>query len=869
MKKKLEQCLHQEQGSYIIPFLWLHGEPQERVYEEIVAIKNSGIHEFCAESRPYQNFGRDEWWEDFGFILKSAKELGMRVWLLDDKKFPTGYANGYLSDPSLAHLRKRQIREAQSEVIGPMRKAKIYVGGWLKKPCERIVSVTAFRHCDEREQLDPHSAIDLTRYLDDSGMIYWDVPAGVWRVCVMIETDANVPESSILNYYVDMLNPESCRAMIEAVYEPNYQHFKEYFGNTFAGFFSDEPGFCNRRGTYADKLGIMGNVYPWREDLPRLIAESAGADEATVALWMPAMWEDLGEATALIRSHYMEVVTKLYCENLTMMLGEWCHAHGVMYIGHVIEDEDCHMRMAYGSGHFFRALKGQDMSGIDVVLMQEIPGFQDSIHRAPIADGGIADPAFFRYTMPKLGASCAHVDPRKQGRAMCEIFGAFGWVEGLPYMKGLADIMLASGINYYVPHAFSPKEEDPDCPPHFYNGGRNVQYPYFKHLMSYMGRCAHLISDCMHCADVAVFYNAEGDWSGGKNQLFRHVCKALTRRQIDFDIVPEDTLASAEVKDNLLCINGEIYRALIVSESEVLPRACLEMLAELAEKGLPVIFTETLPKRASEGGSIEDINRWFEVLPTNALADTLRARGLTQLSATGEGVEYLRFYHTKREGSDLYVFSNEAVYSDLSAEITLPQTGDCLVYDPWSNRIYRDAVRDGKLTVQIEKGNLLIYVFGTEIDASIPTLPHEIERIALPLRFEIAVKEEGESDYRVIATDAEPFDVTAHDRLPDFSGEVRYRATFEAVKDFTVLDLGEVGEVAEVWLNGVSLGVRINAPYKFSLLPTVKEGVNELEIKVIGNPAHRRHRDNYTRYVQIPPTGIVGELALCRYGSKW
>jgi len=220
----------------------------------------------------------------------------------------------------------------------------------------------------------------------------------------------------------------------------------------------------------------------------------------------------------------------------------------------------------------------------------------------------------------------------------------------------------------------------------------------------------------------------------------------------------------------------------------------------------------------------------------------------------------------KRENSDLYVFSNEAINSDLHAEIKLPHSGECLVYDPWDNRVYRDSVRDGKLTVHLEKGNLLIYAFGTDIPESVPPIPRELERKVIPLRFEIAVKEEGAADYRVIATDSEPFDVTSPDRLPNFSGEVRYRTSLEAADDFTVLDLGEVGEVAEVWLNGVSLGVRINAPYKFSLLPALRKGENELEIKVIGNLAHRRHHDSFTRYVQIPPTGIVGELALCRYG---
>ena len=54
MDQKINECLTNRHGSYILPFLRLHGEPHERLYEEILAIKNSGISEFCAESRPYK-----------------------------------------------------------------------------------------------------------------------------------------------------------------------------------------------------------------------------------------------------------------------------------------------------------------------------------------------------------------------------------------------------------------------------------------------------------------------------------------------------------------------------------------------------------------------------------------------------------------------------------------------------------------------------------------------------------------------------------------------------------------------------------------------------------------------------------------------
>ena len=127
MDKKLQDCLNGNHDSYILPFLWLHGEPKERVKEEILAIKNSGINEFCAESRPYEKFCQDRWWDDFGFILKTAKELDMNVWLLDDKAFPTGYANGYLEREENAHLRKKLVRELQIEAVGPMKNAKFFV----------------------------------------------------------------------------------------------------------------------------------------------------------------------------------------------------------------------------------------------------------------------------------------------------------------------------------------------------------------------------------------------------------------------------------------------------------------------------------------------------------------------------------------------------------------------------------------------------------------------------------------------------------------------------------------------------------------------------------------------------------------------
>ncbi len=862
MDKKIKECLENKHGSYILPFLWLHGEPKERVKEEILAIKNSGINEFCAESRPYEKFCQDEWWDDFAFILETARELDMGVWLLDDQKFPTGYANGYLEREENAALRKKLIREFQVEAIGPMKSAKILISPRVFEG-EEVISVIAYEHTGVCEELDPKTAVDLTDKLSD-GMVYWDVPKGVWRVCVTVKTAPYEYKNDRLFYYIDMLSRESCHAMIDAIYEPHFRHFKEYFGNTFRGFFSDEPGFLNVCYTYNNQLGDMFSPFPWRDDLCELIAKNANLPAEQVRLYLPALWENLGEVTSLIRAHYMDVITKLYSENFTYLLGDWCREHNVMYIGHVIEDMGAHTHLGYGSGHYFRALDGQDMAGIDIVLAQDVVGISEGIHRAPLADGGKSDPAFFRYTLPKLGASHSHLQPLKKGRAMCEIFGAFGWAEGLPFMKGLSDIMLASGINRFVPHAFSPKEEDEDCPPHFYNGGKNIQYPLFKRLMEYMGRTVHALDGGIHRADVAVFYNAECEWTGGEKQLFPTLCRDLTQNLIDFDIVPYDILKTATVKDGKLHINGESFGALVISSSEILPLECLELFASLAKLGLPVIFTDYLPSRAAEKADIDELNDTFTLVKTSELSAYLRNTVETDISGEGQNLSKLRFYHVSRGESEIYLFSNEDVYNDVKAKIKLKQGGECLIYEPWDNKIYRHEAQDGIFELQLEKGNMIFVIFGAEIPENTPKFTYERERTPLDLSFDISLKEEGASEFSKIASGAELFDISAPERYPNFSGEILYKTGFVANGDFTVIDLGQVGEVCEAWLNGKYLGARITAPYKFSLKEALCKGENELKIVVKSNLAHKR-RDWFSSFIQIPPSGILGDISLCKY----
>ena len=68
------------------------------------------------------------------------------------------------------------------------------------------------------------------------------------------------------------------------------------------------------------------------------------------------------------------------------------------------------------------------------------------------------------------------------------MFGAYGWGETIGEMTYIIDHMVVRGINRFIPHAFSMKEKDDDCPPHFYANGTNPSYKAFGKLMEYTNR---------------------------------------------------------------------------------------------------------------------------------------------------------------------------------------------------------------------------------------------------------------------------------------------------------------------------------------------------------------------------------------------
>ncbi len=84
--------------NHIFPLLWMRGEDESILRNEIQKIHECGIGAVCVEARPHEVFCKAGWWHDMDIVIDEAKKHDMKIWILDDKHFPTGYANGLIAE---------------------------------------------------------------------------------------------------------------------------------------------------------------------------------------------------------------------------------------------------------------------------------------------------------------------------------------------------------------------------------------------------------------------------------------------------------------------------------------------------------------------------------------------------------------------------------------------------------------------------------------------------------------------------------------------------------------------------------------------------------------------------------------------------
>lgn len=846
--------------NHFYPFFWQHGEDEETLVTYVEKIHQSGMRAVCVESRPHPDFVGDKWWEDLGIIIRECEKRGMEIWVLDDSHFPTGFANGQIRDAFPA-LRKQYLSMRRYDVAGPMKKARIDASmlkgrPWSKERTDVIETLGVYmakrtsNYTVEGDPIDPTTLVDITdRYQNDT--IQLDLEKGIWSVFVVFSTHSGGEEAT--KDYLNPLVKEATQVLVEEVYEKHLQQVGDHFGKTITAFFSDEPRFGNQKGMES-RIGKLDMVLPWRPGLEKELAFEP--------ILLPLLWTPADGAEKEVRYAYMDKITTLYNENFTKVLADWCEDKGVAYLGHNIEDNGAHARLGYGAGHFFRAQEAQHFSGIDVIGTQVVPGMP--FHHDAFQTGG-SDGEFYHFALAKLGASAAHLTAHKNGRAMCEAFGAYGWNEGLKTMKWITDHLLVRGINYLVPHAFSPKEfPDWDCPPHFYARGNNPQFRYMTHLTDYANRLMSIFNGGNHRAPVAVAYPAEFEWAGEAMPVERPV-RLLTESQIDMDIVSFDHLKDALVIDNKLRILNETFEVLVIPYASYMPKAMMEILERLKQEGLRIILVDNLPENFD--AAVKD---GYEVSPLQELPkhlDDVRELKLAQ------PFRELVYYHYEKDGNDYWLFFNESISEVVDTTVSIPSYPgkNGYAFDAYHNQVNELEVSQEGIALKLAPYETLVWVFTEEQMAATAGEPQkESERKPIEAEWEVsfagALAYPSFESVTTLQNGIQALsDLEGYDRA---AGTVAYETQLDVTDTNRIigLDLGMVYEIAEVFVNGQSIGTKIAPPYVFDAKDSFREGKNTMRIEVT-NTLGTSLRDPLSQYLLIEPFGMTEEINLI-YGIK-
>lgn len=153
------------------PLFWLHGDDsQERLETYVTKVAEGGNGSFTTESRPHNDWLGPNWFRDVSICLDAAKKHGLKLWIFDEKWWPSQSVAGKVPSRHAA----KQLVGAAVEVEGTRSfEAEGHAG-------DRYIGTVAGR-VSAAGGIESESLLDLASAIRD-GKLTWAVPAGRWKV---------------------------------------------------------------------------------------------------------------------------------------------------------------------------------------------------------------------------------------------------------------------------------------------------------------------------------------------------------------------------------------------------------------------------------------------------------------------------------------------------------------------------------------------------------------------------------------------------------------------------------------------------------------------------------------------------------------
>ncbi len=414
------------------------------------------------------------------------------------------------------------------------------------------------------------------------------------------------------------------------------------------------------------------------------------------------------------------------------------------------------------------------------------------------------------------------------------------WKDAPHALKQHVDRAFCEGLNAVTFHTFANTRPEHGLPGRAYHAGSDINptttwWQQAAPFMDYLTRCSYLLRQGKFTADVAWYY---GDRAPNFFPEFQKDPDSPGLDGLgagyDFDVINTDVLLNrmSVSSGELVLPDGMAYKLLVLPDITDIPTDVVAKVETLIATGARVLIQNPAVARTIQGTVFKGMS-----------IDDALARMLVVEDFVGNS-EKLDFIHRRIGDTELYFVRNKTGESlsetcEFRATSAQPE-----FWDPVTARQYKFVnarVSGGRTTL-----NLRLPPYGScfiVFDAESRNLPaydqrHEVHTSEVKGPWTLAFPENWGAPSSVTLNELMSWSDHDHEGIRHFSGTATYVSSFEvsqaARRESTVisLDLGEVLDVAEVFVNGASAGVLWTRPFKIDIHDHVKEGVNTLEIKI-------------------------------------
>jgi hypothetical protein len=691
---------------------------------------------------------------------------------------------------------------------------------------------------------DPNRIVDVTSHVDGNDRLDWDVPAGEWRimrfVCANTGLPLRLPSPNSGGLAIDHFNPEATR-----------YHF-EYLLEKLHGELGDFRETALKQ-MYVCSYELSGSTWT-----PGFLTEFQKHRGYSMTRYLPVLAGCVVQDSTIterFQYDYRKTLGELLVEAFYRTATELSNKHGLL-------------------------------------LCAEAGGPGPPLHQVPVdalkALGAIDVPRgeFWKdhdVWVVKETACASHIYGK--GIVDMEAFTSWRhWQDGPFELKPLADRAFCDGANHLTLHTCAHNPSATDRPGWVYHAGTHVGpntawWPKAKAWIDYLSRCSYLLQQGLFVADVCYYYGDQGF-----NFVPPKYIDPSRGYGYDYDVANAEVILSrmSVSKGRLVLPDGLGYELLVLPEREDIDLAVLEKIERLVQAGATIVGSK--PNRST--GLMEHAHRDAEVrrvaqrlwgpcdgvrCKENAcgkgkviwgkgLREILQARGIGPdfSFACGDSQCDLDYVHRHAGDTDIYfVINKRELWQQVTCafrvsgnvpEIWMPDTGEITL--PSSCEQASSVTR---LSLQLPPFGSVMVVFRGPASSARPMAPAaragdspacgDSREVGGP--WQVYFPPGWGAPASKMFPQLISWTQDSDEGVRYFSGIARYHKVFDLAADQLgvarrlVLDLGRILFVAEVYLNGRSLGILWKPPWEVDITDAVRAGTNELVVEVANTWSNR------------------------------